>query len=653
MCARSGAECLPRVVEQSGQRRRTRARRMAPVSEAPRLDGPSFVDAPVTPSETPPVDQPESDWDQLGASSSAVDFATSMFHDAGGPPTSGDISKIPGHDVPGPSPTMRQWTLRTMSLLPSDLMEACLEAYFEYVHWFILLMHEATFVARARELLARDRWSEADRGPALVLLMVVAQGLQCAAHNPDWKGHIMLSRESLQPETLVDALIREVNSHTMELLDDCSIETVQVFILLGTWHIYHGSPRLAWSLIGLAVRSGYALFPFRGTIERSSTQVEHEVHRRVWNHLIVADTFAAMIYGRSASLDTKAMPFHRLRELDGETLATSELTVDITSMTFHELKVSLYTIIRDALDHFRALRMHRPSSSEAYIHLVESIQQVQSKLEAWRLRVPAAFNSSQVLLEGLGSDTRAVRHIVLQADTLLLTYDSAVIFVNRPLLEHHKEASGVPANVRRQHGPGLRTAFERTLNAALRISRHRVSTFNLEFCSSFLLMNFFTAGAILCFPPMLWPLSDASQKAKSGALRIVSESRKMRGVSRIAEHTESTLTSLLRHSLQQEIEKGLNDDVLNFSRAQGNDDTISIPDGHQNFTSSVTMSDAVVPLLQTQPTMGIEVTGGTQPTSQASDIQTAPADAQPYPSDGLALHILSELDDAMVDFGQG
>lgn len=100
-------------------------------------------------------------------------------------------------------------------------------------------------------------------------------------------------------------------------------------------------------------------------------------------------------------------------------------------------------------------------------------------------------------------------------------------------------------------------SLDLSINAALRMSRVPVAWLERQFVISFVLMNFFTAGVILCIPPSTWPLSSIAHEAKGGILRIIRASRALKHVSQIAKHTEELLTGLLKLSLQQELNNGL------------------------------------------------------------------------------------------------
>lgn len=139
------------------------------------------------------------------------------------------------------------------------VVEALVEVYFHRMHWFIFIFHQPSFLERAHRVLSTPTWKRQDLGDVYVTLMVAALGLRCAAQDITWLGNELLAKSSLDPQLIVEELISEIRMQLLELLDDCCIETVQTCSLLGTFYIYYGSPSLAWSMIGLSVRTAYAL----------------------------------------------------------------------------------------------------------------------------------------------------------------------------------------------------------------------------------------------------------------------------------------------------------------------------------------------------------------------------------------------------------
>jgi hypothetical protein len=283
-----------------------------------------------------------------------------------------------------------------------------------------------------------------------------------------------------------------------------------------------------------------------------------------------------MIYGRPSSLDPAFSQLYELCELDDTDICEdlhappilSQSYGTITGLTFHMLKYKLYEIIKQTLSSFRLLRLHNPISIAELRALVQVIRRAETSLRNWRLELPPFFdcknwpgNDPWDLLERCNRTTStktqaAGTRLLLQAVTLQLTYESAVIFVHRPLLEHrvHLEAHENTLGAE----PELVTrSVEISVDAALRISRIPVTRLVHHLSVGFVLMHFFTAGVILCIPPTSHPFSHQSQEAKAGVARIIRASRALKTRSQVARHTEQLLTDLLKVTHERELESAL------------------------------------------------------------------------------------------------
>lgn len=194
--------------------------------------------------------------------------------------------------------------------------------------------------------------------------------------------------QAIECSSLLEDMIAEIRRHLVDLLEDCQIETVQVCTLLGTFYIYHGNPNLAWSLIGMATRSAYALALHSEQV-RCSSKIVAEVRRRCWNHLKVADTFASMIYGRPTSLNPAFSSALSLSEMDDTVLSTAEAVTmgpehHVSRLTFHILKCDIYDIVAEIISRFSVLQIRSSSTSNDSDRLQRTISEIEGKLERWR-----------------------------------------------------------------------------------------------------------------------------------------------------------------------------------------------------------------------------------------------------------------------------
>ena len=528
---------------------------------------------------------------RFGVNSSAVDFAARIFDDGPATPQESDISNIPGHIGDTTRKTLRRkdgplWSLTTLRPPDAVVMQALFDVYFDRMHWFMSLVHEPSLREAAVSVFSRCAWWRDELGTVLVCLTTSAVGLQCIIQDPSWYGHALLQKACLDPTQLLDSLVKEIKFYLWDLIEDCSIETVQVCSMLSTYNIFHASPALAWHLVGLSVRTAYALsLHCDNDVERDQEDpITTQVRRRNWNHILVADTFAATIYGRPLSLDSAFACVQPLGVLDdtvlGPALSSHPLLAGhpdqdsgpVSLSTFHVIKTRLYDIKRQALNRFRLLRLQNPVSAANLESLVQTVQHIRGLLNAWRAGLPPIFDCdparrAQILQElksipcPIEADKKAQMQLHLQVKTLHLTYDNALISIHRPLLEYRGSAEHL-RELPNENPRVVAESLQISVQAALRMSLVPIEDFEKHFVISFMLMNIFTAGVILCIPPTVWPFSAIANEAKTGILRIIRATRSLTKTNRIALHTEQLLTRLLTLSLQHELDNGLQQEPM-------------------------------------------------------------------------------------------
>ncbi|KAL6251103.1 hypothetical protein RBB50_001311 [Rhinocladiella similis] len=601
LCVRAGVECEPRFIAPTARSERASpARRRRPtaqtshpgshqtslLSSSSSTSAPSFSQPGTSPNAQIPgahgqhqsprgegpdaSDQSPNESQQFGANTSVIGFAKNVFrhNDLASPSITSTIPGDPGVFRRSSS----RWKLHSMIMPPPTVMHILLEAYFDRVHWFIYLFHQPSFMIRADALLSSPSWTRQDMPAIMTMVMASAMALKCVLNDPEWTGHSVLATYALDARSLLTDFIGEIRVHLIDLLDDSQIETVQVCILLGTYYIYHGSPSLAWSILGMAVRTAYALALHCEDTE-DHPQISLQVRHRTWNHVTVADTFSAMIYGRPAGLDAAFAQSQPLSEMDDTMVILAVGAVDeagnhtatLSRLPFHILKYRLYTITRRALDTFRLLRLRDPLSSEDQQALISAVSHMESLLAAWRKEVPphlswddwenvdpnGPFPARLQDLTHVGEGQ--AKTFYLQAMVLQVTYDSTLILIHRPLLEHKMAAGGTLASSQNFVSRSLEVAVD----AALRISRVPMPKFNHHLSLSFAFMHFFTAGVILCIPPARQPFSSLAQEAKAGIMRIILACRDLGSSSQIARHIDQLLTALLRITVLREMDNAL------------------------------------------------------------------------------------------------
>lgn len=157
-------------------------------------------------------------------------------------------------------------------LPPADTMKLLVEDYFASIHWFSLVIYEPKFRLQLTSI--ADGLADPSQKGFLFLLSIV---LAMAA----WYRSNRFEGES-KDEWLnwKNALLANIESHIVELMDQTSLAAVQTFILAGSYYVYHGRPNLSLSLLGVTLRTAQAIGlhrdPQRGSFE------DREERKRTW-----------------------------------------------------------------------------------------------------------------------------------------------------------------------------------------------------------------------------------------------------------------------------------------------------------------------------------------------------------------------------------
>lgn len=454
-----------------------------------------------------------------------------------------------------------------------SVLQAAVDAYFDRVHWYIILFHQPSFVARTQNILRRSAWRRDEICEVLLVGMVAVMGLRCVQHDETWKGHRLLESYSVTAGSVVADLMSQIGAHFYEVMLESRIEAYQICMLLTTYHVYFGSSDFAWNVSGVSSRTAYAL-ALHCNKARNTDEIAREVGNRCWNHLVVSEQFSSMIFGRPAALDPAFAQFQKLSELDDTELPRATMALPIlrddprpvSFLTYHTLKFELYHIIRETLQSFRVLQLPSPVSVQHLKAFIQVVNSTELMLTQWHENLPAVFKPSQwsaddpwnvLELDRCNPEEQSVRRkIGLQGFILQLLYDAARVWAYRPLLKLRISLSPSETNVRLSLDD-LPDSLGISVRAALRMSRIPVNEFEGHLAQSFVLMHLFTAGIILCIAPTCQPYSQMAAEAKAGVLRIIAACRSIKDEHKIAKHTDQMLTRLYKKTMEREMENAL------------------------------------------------------------------------------------------------
>ncbi|KAH6639228.1 putative C6 transcription factor [Boeremia exigua] len=310
-----------------------------------------------------------------------------------------------------------------------ELMHTLLEEYFDAVHWFSLVIYEPKF--RPAFQTVQDGLAFPSQKSFLLLLSTVLgmgawykshrNGVDTCFPNEDWGAWSQ-------------TLLQGAEKHLTELMDQTSIASVQVCILLGSYLVYHGKPNLSFALLGATIRTAQAIGLHRQPLR--GTQPSIEERKRVWWTIYTWDRFASVTYGRPLGINDKdcnvthpadtfeSRSFKPDLALNGDTA--------ICYSTYQRELNKLYLAASPLIEVIFGMRAVGSNGQDTSKYM-DQIVDVTGRVWAWRQQLPPHLRLD------LDTDCRSdqpsatnVHH--LQALSLQLTFDSLLIIFYRPLL---------------------------------------------------------------------------------------------------------------------------------------------------------------------------------------------------------------------------
>ncbi|CAG8395827.1 unnamed protein product [Penicillium salamii] len=571
LCVHSGSQCEatrndpPAAASARTPRQRRSAKKVPDVSSS-RKNIPSSI--PVHPRNiTTPTHQVENQ--QPSANVSTLGFARQVFNEA---ETNLSLTRgvLPGDT--GASRTVNStWTFKELQMPPDELAWAAIDAYFSRMHWLLGLVHESSFRSNAKRVLDSASWERQDKHTVLLFLAVVALGLKVAITDPAWPGNPMLNFLGLNGCDLVEAFVSEIRLHLLDPMDDPSIESVQVYMLLSSLYGYHDSPSFAWTLARMAI-NGAIYLELNKAVSTDENNVLAQVRHHTWNNIVILDTYTSIIYGRPMSNAAFAR-LHVIRNpeelrMDPAILsipAIRDVCENSSAHYFYNAQFRLYSLIRDNLSRNAQIKSSNDQGMDRFEAAARCASESETLLKQWTNEVPSIYRLSTWFQGNRWEDfEQSLRDlppkikeqgqlIILQAASLQITYDNALILVHQPLLESRTDATPWPDSM----AIPLQKSLHSALEAAIRISRFPTHPFRNQFSVSFIFFHLFTAGVMLCLVPPIQPFGSSAQEAKAGVVRIIRMCREMRDKDRTARHTEQVLIELLKVTTMREMNSAL------------------------------------------------------------------------------------------------
>lgn len=483
--------------------------------------------------------------------------------------------------------------------------------YFDRVHWFMLVFHQSDFRRLFRQLY-RDLDQHDRRQPTSVglgFVSVFAAVCIVSLRYIDAQQKARLSQCGVRPDTLQQQLLTTLGLRLLEIVSQGRIEAVQVCVLLGSFHLYHGEPELAWPICGCGLRIAQALNLHRRRTQLGTTpgppdldnpgQRAEETRKRCWWAVYEIETTCSMLYGFPLSIndddcDVQLLNPYPRRSGDASwDSAMRQETGQATLLSYKHAMAQLSVIVKSALTDLYGLRqrrVHTHGNSGATDRsrlqgLMASVTSLDTRLREWHARLPLQLRPASLTASSTGSDERsssidgghesseiAFQHHLfqLQALSLKVAYENAKILIHRPLLSYRMVVPPTNNNNNTSTIQGTSDTCQSSIqvcrDAALEISNiGSLPVFQGvadTYAVSFVSLHLLTAAIALSILTTLTPLTQESHDCKMGIRRLMEMQSRLRARSIVAEQGLAILKKLMGLVLTKEMKE-----MLEFPRA--------------------------------------------------------------------------------------
>ncbi|PYH40844.1 transcription factor domain-containing protein [Aspergillus saccharolyticus JOP 1030-1] len=478
------------------------------------------------------------------------------------------------------------------SLLPSfEAASLLVDTYFDRAHWFMLIFQQDEFRQRWPKLYQRHT----GRAPPLVsntaflstFLVVIAIGL----HYVGSYRQSLLAKHGIDP-SLKDRILSCVRAKLLDVMSLGSLEAVQTCVLLGTYYLYHGSPRLAWPVCGCGLRIGQALHLHRRVSPSgcSGFRQQYETRKRCWWAIYEIETFSAVVYGYPHSIwdadcDVEPLDPSAKVQAAGSAGSSDEAAGRRTTLLSYKCLMSELSVLTKAAlgELYRTSTSStddgRPYRSRADLQdTIQEVMRLSDRLRQWQARLPSElqwdrvcdrvnYSTPEEVDRDVGaSGPRFENHIYqLQAMALMLAYEIAIILVHRPLLSYKlrkKNEPGVFPGDSGRADQSTSNPFTASLDAcraaALRMSSIQSSPIlNLvaeTYAATFVSIHTFTAGVTLGILCSMDPLNSESGVSKLALQKVMAIQEALKSRSVVAEQGLDILQRLTKLVMQKELD---------------------------------------------------------------------------------------------------
>jgi hypothetical protein len=477
-------------------------------------------------------------------------------------------------------------------LPPYKAADLLVDTYFDRAHWFMLIFQQDDFRQNWPHLYRTESDGASEIGNDLGFLSTFLMVIAIGAHYAGPYRQRVLARYEVEPETLKQRILKAIKSSLLDIISVGSLEVVQTCVLLGTYYLFHGAPRLAWPVCGCGLRVAQSLNLHRKVNTMPSTLMErnqNETRKRCWWAIYEIETFCSMSYGYPHSIgdadcDVEPLnPSAKLRNAPSPISFDEPLRSETTLLSYKYYMSKLSVLTKAVLSELYGigpgLVNNNRASDESGSRLravVMRVANLDARLRDWRVEIPpklrwetiastsVSYSSLEEFDRDIGaSGVRFDSHIYhLQALAIKLAYENTMILVHRPLLSYKlvtkadEKLHDMPPLDTIHQNPFLRS-MQACHDAGMSLSELASSPVlelvSETYAAAFVSVHTFTAGVALGILSSIEPLSPQAQEAKVGLHRLMSIQAKLKARSLLATQGLDILQRLTKLVLDKEL----------------------------------------------------------------------------------------------------
>ncbi|ETN45558.1 uncharacterized protein HMPREF1541_09390 [Cyphellophora europaea CBS 101466] len=273
--------------------------------------------------------------------------------------------------------------LTTLTLPNRQLADSVVDSFFAIVHPLYPVLHQPTFTTHYHALwtptASLQKGTRIRQTPLLwaTANLVFALGSQFSE----------LVEPSERARISSQFYRRAHDLLAGHLADTCSMEGVQVLLLISIYlqSTHHASR--CWNILGLAIRSAQGLgLHLEQRHQSCPTQLQSEIGRRVWHNCVILDKLQSMTFGRPSMLTKSAVkpPV----AVDDEYLACGvQPTGQSSRLSFFVLSIDLFDILSDILATVYSSEDGK-SSSEGSTNNLHEVIRLSAALDKFASSIP-------------------------------------------------------------------------------------------------------------------------------------------------------------------------------------------------------------------------------------------------------------------------